>query len=231
MNKKPKFRSSVGPAIITVFLLYNSIAIAMFIWSYFLYNKNLTNGMGIFMLVIDAVFFLPLMLNTYYTLEENTLFIYQWPFLRKRIRYCDIFEINDKPGDDIKNMKNVALSKKTLVIGYYFYSEDKKTKEKTKKKKYIEISPRDMDLFLIKMGGKFKNARDLAAKLEEEHKQRNAEHYRKKAIADKRRQEEEEKKKPKDVVIKPKKKTERIKVKASEETEKTAEGEEQENND
>ena len=187
--------------------------------------------MGIFMLVVDAVFFLPLMFNTYYALEEKTLFIYQWPFLRKRIRYCDIFEINDKPGDDIKNIKNVALSKKTMLIGYYFYSEDKKTKEKNKEKKYIEISPRDMDLFLIKMGGKFKNARDLAAKLEEEHKQRNAEHYRKKAIADKRRQEEEEKNKPQDVVIKPKKKTERIKVKASEENEKTAEGKEQENND
>ena len=231
MNKKPKFRSSLGPAIITAFLIYNLIAISLFILSYFLFYKKLTNNMGIFMLVVDAVFFLPLMFNTYYALEEETLFIYQWPFLRKRIRYCDIFEINDKPGDDIKNIKNVALSKKTMVIGYYFYSEDKKTKEKNKEKKYIEISPRDMDLFLIKMGGKFKNARDLAAKLEEEHKQRNAEHYRKKAIADKRRQEEEEKNKPQDVVIKPKKKTDRIKIKASEENEKTAESEEQENND
>lgn len=231
MNKKPKFRSSLGPAIITAFLIYNLIAISLFILSYFLFYKKLTNNMGIFMLVVDAVFFLPLMFNTYYALEEETLFIYQWPFLRKRIRYCDIFEINDKPGDDIKNIKNVALSKKTMVIGYYFYSEDKKTKEKNKEKKYIEISPRDMDLFLIKMGGKFKNARDLAAKLEEEHKQRNAEHYRKKAIADKRRQEEEEKNKPQDVVIKPKKKTERIKIKASEDNEKTAESEEQENND
>lgn len=231
MNKKPKFRSSLGPAIITAFLIYNLIAISLFILSYFLFYKKLTNNMGIFMLVVDAVFFLPLMFNTYYALEEETLFIYQWPFLRKRIRYCDIFEINDKPGDDIKNIKNVALSKKTMVIGYYFYSEDKKTKEKNKEKKYIEISPRDMDLFLIKMGGKFKNARDLAAKLEEEHKQRNAEHYRKKAIADKRRQEEVEKNKPQDVVIKPKKKTERIKIKASEENEKTAESEEQENND
>lgn len=231
MNKKPKFRSSLGPAIITAFLIYNLIAISLFILSYFLFYKKLTNNMGIFMLVVDAVFFLPLMFNTYYALEEETLFIYQWPFLRKRIRYCDIFEINDKPGDDIKNIKNVALSKKTMVIGYYFYSEDKKTKEKNKEKKYIEISPRDMDLFLIKMGGKFKNARDLAAKLEEEHKQRNAEHYRKKAIADKRRQEEEEKNKPQDVVIKPKKKTERIKIKAYEETGKTAESEEQENND
>jgi methionyl-tRNA formyltransferase len=56
------------------------------------------------------------------------------------------------------------------------------------------------------MGGHFKRARDIAAKLEEEHKLKNAEHFNKKAIADKAREEKEEANKPVDVVIKPVKK-------------------------
>ena len=63
------------------------------------------------------------------------------------------------------------------------------TKKEVKTKNYVEISPKDVDLFMIKMGGKFKMARDLAKKLEEEHQQKNAEHLRKKSIADKIRKE------------------------------------------
>ena len=77
-----------------------------------------------------------------------------------------------------------------------------------------------MDLFLIKMGGHFKRAREIAAKLEEEHKQRNEEHFRKKALADKARQEKEEQNKPVDVVVKAVKKGE---VKTSVEDENTEE--------
>ena len=53
---------------------------------------------------------------------------------------------------------------------------------------------------------------------EEEHKQRNEEHFRKKAIADKAREEKEEANKPVDVVVKPVKKNKaKVKIEENEE--------------
>ena len=95
---------------------------------------------------------------------------------------------------------------------------DKETKKEVKTKNYVEISPKDVDLFMIKMGGKFKMARDLAKKLEEEHQQKNAEHLRKKSIADKIRKEKEEENKPVDVVVTPVKKNKaKVKIEETEE--------------
>ena len=105
-------------------------------------------------------------------------------------------------------------AKEKIIIGYYKYINDGKDKEK----RDVEISPADLDLFLIKMGGHFKRARDIAAKLEEEHKIKNAEHFKKKAIADKAREEKEEANKPVDVVVKPLKKNKaKVKVEETEE--------------
>ena len=117
------------------------------------------------------LFLLPLVFNTYYTLEDKAIFIHQWPFIRIRIGFGNIFEIDNKPVEKNKNTKHATLSNEKLVIGYYHYSSDNGKKEK----RYVEISPIDADLFLIKMGGHFKRARDIATKLEEEHKQRNEE--------------------------------------------------------
>ena len=91
-------------------------------------------------------------------------------------------------------------------------------KKEVKTKNYIEISPKDVDLFMIKMGGKFKMARDLAAKLEEEHNKKNAEHLRKKSIADEIRKEKEAENKPVDIVVSSvKKNNAKVKIEESEE--------------
>ncbi len=198
-TENKKFRSAVGKSIKIAVVLYHLLLIGIFILSFFLWKKDAifksTVGLLIFM---DIFFLLPVIFNTYYTLEEETLFIYQWPFVRKRIKFSNIFTIDVENAETNEKPKTFAMSNQKILIGYYVFSEDKKEKEK----KYIEISPREMDLFLIKMGGKFKRARDLAAKLEEEHKQKNAEHHRKKEIADKARQEKAEANKPTDVVVK-----------------------------
>ena len=189
----------------------------MFFLPIFLY-VDVTTRLGVILLVVNVVYLYPLIFNTYYSLDKDELFIYQWPLLRKKIRYCDIFEITDALPEGIKKVKRVAFSTPKFFIGYYSYEIDKDTKKEVKTKNYIEISPKDMDLFMIKMGGKFKMARDLAAKLEEEHKQKNVEHLRKKSIADKIRKEKEEENKPVDVVVTPVKKNEaKIKVKETEE--------------
>lgn len=218
MEKNMKFKSRVGLSMIVALLIYHALIIGIFIMSYFLYKKDLTNGIILFLFIIDFIFLLPFTFFTSYTLEEESIYIHQWPFIRLRIRYCDIFLIDNQPDAEGIKPRSAAVAKTVLLIGYYSYEEDKKTKEKKKVKRYIEISPKDLDLFYIKMGGKFKRARDLAAKLEEEHKQQRAEHYKKKEIADKARKEKEEQNKPVDVVVKPVKKN-KAKTKV-EETEK-----------
>lgn len=212
--KPVKFKSGISPAIFLMLIIYHISIIVLFFLPIFLY-VDVTTRLGVILLVVNVVYLYPLIFNTYYSLDKDELFIYQWPLLRKKIRYCDIFEITDALPEGIKKVKRVAFSTPKFFIGYYSYEIDKDTKKEVKTKNYIEISPKDMDLFMIKMGGKFKMARDLAAKLEEEHKQKNAEHLRKKNIADKIRKEKEEENKPVDVVVSPVKKN-KVKVKIEE---------------
>lgn len=209
-----KFKSKISTALYVAMAIYNFLIIGIFMMSYFLYYDGITNTLGTILLVIDVIFLLPLVFRTYYVLEDDSLFVYQWPFIRTRIEYGKIFEIDNKPVAKKEKIQRASLAKEKIIIGYYKYLNEGKDKEK----RYVEISPADLDLFLIKMGGHFKRARDIAAKLEEEHKLKNEEHFKKKAIADKARAEKEEANKPVDVVVKPVKKNKaRIKVEENKE--------------
>lgn len=209
-----KFKSKISRSLYVAMAVYHILTIGMFVLSYFLYYKGVTNTFGILLIIIDIVFLLPLVFKTYYVLEDKSLFVHQWPFIRTRVEYGNIFEIDNKPVSKKAKIQRASLAREKIIIGYYKYLNDGKDKEK----RYIEISPADMDLFLIKMGGHFKRARDIAAKLEEEHKQKNAEHFKKKAIADKARKEKEEANKPVDVIVKPVKKNKaKVKVEETEE--------------
>lgn len=201
MKTDNKFKSSVSPAAIFAMVLYNLIILGLFILSYFLYTTKLTNGTAVFLLIIEAVFLFPLIFYTYYSLNEDELFIFQWPFTRKKIRYADIFEITDEIGAEIKRYGKVSVGKGTIFIGYYSHKKNKKTGVNERIENHIMISPKDKDLFLIKMGGKFKRARDIAKQLEEEHNKQFEEHYRKKALADKLKEENEKANIPEDIVI------------------------------
>ena len=215
--KPVKFKSGVSPAIYLMLIIYHISIAVLFFLPIFLY-MDVTSRLGVLLLVINVIYLYPLIFNTYYTLEENELFIYQWPLIRKKIKYANIFEITDTLPEGIKKVKRVAFSTPKFYIGYYSYEMDKETKKEVKTKNYVEISPKDVDLFMIKMGGKFKMARDLAKKLEEEHQQKNAEHLRKKSIADKIIKEKEEENKPVDVVVTPVKKNKaKVKIEETEE--------------
>ena len=212
--KSVKFKSGISPLIYLMLIIYHISIVVLFFLPIFLY-ADVTSRLGVLLLIINVGYLYPLIFNTYYTLEEKELFIYQWPFIRKKITYASIFEITDTLPEGMKKVKRVAFSTPKFYVGYYSYEMDKETKKEVKIKTYIEISPKDVDLFMIKMGSKFKMARDLAAKLEEEHQKKNAEHLRKKSIADKIRKEKEEENKPVDVVVSPVKKN-KVKVKIEE---------------
>ena len=207
-----KFKSSVGLSGVILLIIYNLIILGNFILSFFLYTKKISNLTIGIMLVLEITIFIPLIFYTYYSLESDYLLVFQWPFTRIKIRYADIFEITDEIGDDVKGVYNVCMGKGTIYIGYYSYKYNKKTKKKERRKKYVLLSPYEKDLFLIKMGGKFKRARDIAKQLEEEHQKQFEEHNYKKKIADEKKAIEAEAKKPVDVVIDSIKKTENIVV-------------------
>ena len=126
---KTKFKSKISPAIYVALVIYHLLIVGIFVSSYFLYYKGLTNSLGAFLIVVDVVFLLPLIFKTYYVLEDKTLFIHQWPFIRIRIGYGNIFEIDNKPVEKNKKVKRATLSNEKLVIGYYKYSAEDKTKE------------------------------------------------------------------------------------------------------
>ncbi|MCR4593778.1 MAG: hypothetical protein K5761_01840 [Clostridiales bacterium] len=229
--KAQKFRCYISPAIIIALFIYHALIAVAFILPHFLW-KDITTRVGIFLIVIDVIYLLPLIFNTYYVIDDKYLFIRQWPFTKKKIRYTDIFIIDNDMPEGAKAKSSYHMGGKSIIIGYYTYDAEenekkksnkfkkKKSKDKEKEKKkeeeinpekrtknYVAINPSDTDLFLIKLGGKFSTAKALAKKLEEERKEKNAEHYRKKSLADRKRKEKEEAAKPVDVVIDAKLKT------------------------
>lgn len=208
MNKNNKFRSGLNKYIFIALAGYHLMIIVPFILKFFIW-RDVVTWYAYTLLAIDVLFLLPLIFNTYYSLEDTYLFVYQWPFSRIKIYYNDIFVIdNEIPSDaDKKYIKKYGFVKKIIVIGYYDEVLDKKEKKLKKVKKYTVISPADYDAFMIRIGGKFSSAKKVAAKLEETLKTNEDEHKRKKEQIAKERRKKAEKNKPVDIVIAPKRKT------------------------
>lgn len=216
MNKNNKFRSGLNKYIFIALAVYHLMIIIPFILTSFLW-KDVVTWYAYTLLVIDIFYLLPLIFNTYYSLEDTYLFVFQWPFIRLKIDYNDIFVIdNEFPKDvDRKSKKKYGFSKKIIVIGYYSEVLDRKEKKTKKVKKYLSISPAEYDSFMIRIGGKFSSAKKVAAKLEET-LQTNEEENKKKKISlvkEKLKKAEESKqvdKAPLNITEKPKAKAETV---------------------
>lgn len=208
MNKKIKFRSGLNKWIFVALAFYHLMIILLFVLKNFLW-KDVTSWYGYTLLVLDVFFLLPLIFNTYYSLEDTYLFVFQWPFSRIKIYYNDIFVIdNDFPENlNKKSRKKYGFSKKQIVIGYYVESLDRKEKKPKKVKKYVAITPADYDAFMIRIGGNFSSAKKVAAKLEETLQINDEKHKKKKEEVAKQRRSKAEKNKPVDVIVQSKKKT------------------------
>lgn len=202
MNKNNKFRSGLNKYIYIALAVYHIMIIIPFIINRFLW-RDVTSWYSYMLLTIDVLYLLPLIFNTYYSLEDTYLFVFQWPFTRLKIYYNDIFIIdNDFPKDaDKKYKKKYGFSKKFIVIGYFGEIIDKKEKKVKKVKMYAAISPADYNAFMIRIGGKFSSAKKVAAKLEETLKTNEEEHKKKKALVAKERLKKAEENKPVDVIV------------------------------
>lgn len=208
MDKNNKFRSGLNKYIYLALAVYHIMILIPFIINRFLW-KDVTSWYSYMLLAIDVLYLLPLVFNTYYSLEDGYLFVFQWPFTRLKIYYNDIFIIdNEFPKDaEKKYKKKYGFSKDIIVIGYYGEILDKKEKKVKKVKMYAAISPADYNAFMIRIGGKFSTAKKVAEKLEETLKINEEEHKKKKAKVAKERKQKADENKPIDVVISSKKKT------------------------
>ncbi len=208
MDKNNKFRSGLNKYIYLALAVYHIMILIPFIINRFLW-KDVTSWYSYMLLAIDVLYLLPLVFNTYYSLEDGYLFVFQWPFTRLKIYYNDIFIIdNEFPKDaEKKYKKKYGFSKDIIVIGYYGEILDKKEKKVKKVKRYAAISPADYNAFMIRIGGKFSSAKKVAEKLEETLKINEEEHKKKKALVAKERKQKADENKPIDVVISSKKKT------------------------
>ncbi len=213
MNKRIKFRSGLNKYIFIALAVYHLMIVLPFILNTFLWRDIIT-WYGYLLLAIDVFFLLPLIFNTYYSLEDTYLFVYQWPFSRIKIYYNDIFIIdNEFPADaEKKYKKKYGFSNKQIIVGYYAEALDRKEKKVKKIKKYAAISPADYDAFMIRIGGKFSSAKKVAAKLEETLQINEDKHKKKKEEVAKQRRRKAEKNKPVDVVVQSKKKTDLVSV-------------------
>jgi hypothetical protein len=125
--------------------------------------------MGVTFAVVGIVYLWPNIFFTKYIFEEQYLTVREWPFRYTRIFYEDVvgFDDNDKKDD----VKKAAMSFHSVIISYY-NDEDVKS--------FIEVSPKDFEMFLLVLGSRVKNFSDseklrferIAREKDEKHRRR-----------------------------------------------------------
>lgn len=207
-----KFKSGVNIWIKFLIAVLNIIILMLFCAKFFI-DSFITIKFGIALFVIEALLILPMPYFTYYEFKEDYLYIHDYPFRYFKIKYKDIFDVED--GDfETKNKNIVALSLDRIVICYKTINKDEE-----EEKKYIYISPKDMSLFLIRLSARLqKNKVDIEEKAKEiSLKQK--EHELKKKIAEEKKKAEKKANEPD--VIKISGSAKNVSFKVSEENEET----------
>ena len=184
-----KFKSGVNFWLKALVVILNILILLLFLAKFFV-DSFITVKFGIAMLLIEALFILPLPFFTYYEFRDDYLYIHDYPIRTFKIKYKDIFDVED--GDFKTNNKNiVALSLDRIVICYKSINKDEE-----EEKNYIYISPKDMNLFLIRLSARLqKNKVDIEEKAKEI-SLKQQEHELKKKIAEEKKNAEKKAKEP-----------------------------------
>ena len=186
-----KFQSAVGRLLMTFIVIFNIVMILLFTAKIFI-DSYITVKLGLFFLAVDILFIAPLIMLTYYKFEDDYLLIHDFPIRKYKIKYTDIFNVED--GDfETKDKTNVGLSFDRVAIGYRKYLSEEADDYV---ERYVFISPREMNLFLIRMSARLKqNEIDI----EEKAKQislKQQEHELKKKLAEEKRAKKEKENEP-----------------------------------
>lgn len=154
-----KFKTGINAFYLALVIIFN-IIILLLLTSKIFVTTNIGLYFGILLLIIDAVFVIPMIFKTGYEFKEKYLIVRDWPIKKYKIPYESIFAIED--GDfEVKHKKIVALSTNRIIIGYKVeVTNSKDKKDVTQEKRYIAISPAERSLFLIRLSGRLKQSEE-----------------------------------------------------------------------
>lgn len=188
-----KFKSGMN-LFLVIFLAIFHIVILLLLTSPFFADTNVGLRFGIFLLIVDAILFLPMPILICYEVREEYLYIRDWPWRVYKIPYGDIISVED--GDfEAKRKKIVALSMNRIAVGYNKEIKHKKQESETVEE-YIYISPSDISSFLLRLSGKMQIGEEQAKEKAAELALKQAEHNRKKKAAQAERKKKKEENKP-----------------------------------
>lgn len=160
------------PKISKLFLfavIFFTLVTAMMFHAYIVKGPLLFLLLGIIFVAVDVFYLYPNIFYTKYIFDEQYLVIREWPFRFTKVFYEDVVSFDDHDKKD--EIKKAALSFRSFTIGYY---DDEDVK------KYVEVSPKDSDMFLIVLSSRVKNFSDaerrrverIARAKDEKHKRR-----------------------------------------------------------
>ena len=152
-----KFKTGINAFYLAAVIIYN-IVVLLLLTSRIFVTVNIGMYFGILLFIIDIAFVLPLTFKTGYEFREKYLLINDWPVKKFKIPYEDIFTVED--GDfNTKQKKIVALSTNRIALGYKVeVANPKDKKDIIEEKRYIFISPSEMNLFLIRLNGRLEQS-------------------------------------------------------------------------
>lgn len=220
-----KFRTGVSFWLKLMIVVFNIITVLLFSAKIFI-DDFITVKFGVFFLIVDVLVLIPMYFFTYYTFEDETLLIHDFPLRKFRIKYTDILDVEDGDFETKEKKSIVALSLDRIVL---VVREEKKEikkdgegdeeEEVKETKRYIYISPKDMNLFLIRLSARLEqNKIDIEEKAKEiSLKQK--EHELRKKMAEEKRKKEKEKNAPEIIRMKHNPKAGSFKTEETEETE------------
>jgi len=175
----------------TFIVIFNIVMVLLFT-AKIVMDSYITVKLGFVFLAVDVLFIIPLVMLTYYKFEDDYLLIHDFPIRKYKIKYIDIFNVED--GDfETKDKTNVGLSFDRVAIGYKKYLSEEPDDYV---ERYVFVSPKEMNLFLIRMSARLKqNEVDLEEKAKEI-SLKQQEHALKKKLADEKRAKEAKEKEP-----------------------------------
>lgn len=175
-----KFRSGVNIWLKILIAILNVIVLMLFCAKYFI-DSFITIKFGLGILAVEAILIIPMLFFTYYEFRDDYLYIHDYPIRFFKIKYSDIFDVEN--GDFKCNNKNiVALSLDRIVICYKVINRDEE-----EEKRYIYISPKEMNLFLIRLSARLKSSKVDIEEKAKEISLKQQEHELKKKLAEEKR--------------------------------------------
>lgn len=165
---KKVFKPKISKLFIFAVIVFNVVAVLM-LHAYSVKKVPVFLLLAVLFIIADVTYLLPNIFFTRYVFDEQYLTIREWPFRYTNIFYEDVVSFDDNGKDD--RVRNAAMSFSSVTIGYYDDNDDKQ---------YVEVSPKDFEMFLLVLSSRVKNFSDaerirverIARSKDEKHKRR-----------------------------------------------------------